>query len=56
MAHRWKMKELETYSSKRILLILINERRGSLTNPYAPLAQRLIKLERWVERNVRAQD
>jgi len=49
---RWTIKELNEISNKQLILRLINERRNTTTNMYAPLSRRLNELSGWVERNV----
>ena len=51
MKVRWTIKQLDTYSNKKLILSLITERALDL-NPYAPLAIRLSKLYSWVEKNI----
>ena len=43
---RWTIKELKNLSDREFLQQLINERRESLTNPYAPLSERLNATEK----------
>lgn len=49
---RWTIKELNEISNKRLIKALITERKNVLSNPYAPLYQRLEKLNTWVENNI----
>ena len=49
MKHRFTMKELEEWSDKRILIMLINERLSEATNVYAPMSERLRKIRRKLE-------
>jgi len=50
--NRYTIKELESMSNRQLILSLIRERVNGLTNVYAPLSQRLLKLATWVEKNV----
>ena len=50
--NRYTIKELESMSNRQLILSLIRERVNGLTNVYAPLSQRLLKLAIWVEKNV----
>ena len=42
--HRWTMKELETWSDRQILRVILTDRKESLTNPYSPLSQKIDEL------------
>jgi len=42
--HRWTIKELNTWSDRQILRVILMERKESLTNPYSPLSQKIDEL------------
>ena len=50
MRYRYTMKMLKEYTDYELLQSLVYERRSDCTNIYAPMNQRLIKLQRKLER------
>ena len=44
MTHRFTMKELSDWSDEQVITIILNDRRNSCTNMYAPLPQRIGKI------------
>lgn len=44
MKHRFTLEDLKKMSDDEVLRILVNDRINELTNPYAPLTQRLQKI------------
>ena len=50
---RWTSRELRTVSDRDFVLTLLNERKNSLTNPYAPLSRRLAATIAGLERATR---
>ena len=42
--HRWTIKELNTWSDRQILRVILTDRKESLTNPYSPLSQKIDEL------------
>lgn len=45
-AHRFTIRELENWSDAKILQMIVNDKINNLTNPHAPLSQRLRKISR----------
>ena len=44
MTHRFTMKELSDWSDEQVICMILNDRRNSCTNVYAPLSRRLGKI------------
>ena len=44
MKHKFTIEDLKKMSDDEVVRILVNERANELTNPYAPLFQRLQKI------------
>ena len=42
--HRFTMKELETWSDRQILRIILMDRKESVTNGYSPFSQKIDEL------------
>jgi hypothetical protein len=44
MVHRFTIKELKEMSDEKIMQIILSDRSESLTNPYAPLTERIKRI------------
>lgn len=52
MRHRFTIEDLKKMSDDEVIRILVNERINELTNPYAPLSERLQKIANSLDRRI----